>query len=152
MRLTPTPFAPRPIPDLQSPISPHLTPLGGPSRAAPLFDTPQLATSLPSVSSFGPVLGPRWNEEAFDAEMGLASPYESHDEHSECSECSDCSSVSESSIIDLPRPKPPAPIMVDSASMNALAALAEGPVALVRRSTSARILGRSVDSGYGTFE
>ncbi|WOO85557.1 uncharacterized protein LOC62_07G009060 [Vanrija pseudolonga] len=104
--------------------------------------------------------------ESFDVEMGLASDEYYSDDDS-------ASTVSESSIIDMPRPTGPTAIVVrDGTSISAglnlaaeVAGAAEGAVGeLVRRSTSARFLGHSWGSnaaveesggesgwGYGTF-
>jgi hypothetical protein len=74
------------------------------------------------------------------------------DANSEVSASSDASSISESSIIDLPPPLRPNRIIPPSLSMNngislaaAAAAIDNSPVLgpLVRRSRSARFLGRS---------
>ncbi|KAL1405451.1 hypothetical protein Q8F55_009083 [Vanrija albida] len=107
-------------------------------------------------------LGP--GDASFDVEMGLASDEYYSDEDG-------ASTVSESSIIDMPRPTGPTAIVVrDGSSISAglnlaaeVGAAAEGAVGeLVRRSTSARFLGHSWGSnaavedgesgwGYGTF-
>lgn len=94
----------------------------------------------------------------FDPEAGVEDGYESDDsasrQHSD-SDTETASTVSESSIIDLPRPRPLHPIVLpDSTSMGALAEIAgavEAAAGVVRRSASARF-GRSAEAeGYGTF-
>lgn len=94
---------------------------------------------------------------AYDIEAGVSGDgddgYESGDS---ATDSDSASTVSDSSIIDLPRPRPLHPITLpDSTSMGALAELAgavEAAAGVVRRSTSARF-GRSAEDagGYGTF-
>lgn len=105
----------------------------------------------------------------FDAEMGLTSDHDHDCDYDSDGSCS--SSVSDSSIIDLPRPRMQ-PIVAEGAiadfvdGMAGVAGAADEIAArageLVRRSASARLLGRSAGSeaevpvsqsshGYGTF-
>jgi hypothetical protein len=89
---------------------------------------------------------------SFDVDADAADADADADANSEISASSDASSISESSIIDLPPPLKPNRIIPPSLSMNngislaaAAAAIDSSPVLgpLVRRSRSARFLGRS---------
>ncbi|BEI95571.1 hypothetical protein CcaverHIS631_0105200 [Cutaneotrichosporon cavernicola] len=116
-----------------------------------------------SITSFGPatVRSPRWdggdlpsprvwetedegtNADYYDVEAGDTG-YETDDSDS-------TSTVSDSSIIDLPPPRPLQPVTLDS-GLAELAGVVEAAAGVVRRSASARF-GRSAEAadGYGTF-
>ncbi|BEI79992.1 hypothetical protein CcaverHIS002_0105210 [Cutaneotrichosporon cavernicola] len=147
------------------PLTPHVTPFPTTRRGprerpplAPLFTTP-IPTPVSTADVVSPTEGeprsygaiPRvWetedegtNADYYDVEAGDTG-YETDDSDS-------TSTVSDSSIIDLPPPRPLQPVTLDS-GLAELAGVVEAAAGVVRRSASARF-GRSAEAadGYGTF-
>ncbi len=122
-----------------------------------------------SITSFGPatVRSPRWDggrelpspapwetdEEADEGYRTNADYYdvEAGDTGYESDGSDSTSTVSDSSIIDLPPPRPLHPVTLDP-GLAELAGAVEAAAGVVRRSASARF-GRSIEAseGYGTF-
>ncbi|KLT42984.1 hypothetical protein CC85DRAFT_327688 [Cutaneotrichosporon oleaginosum] len=155
------------------PLAPlFTTPIPSPPRAAdavsPIegmgqsYGAMSIATS---ITSFGPatVRSPRWD----GGELRSPAPWETDEEGYrtnadyydveagetgyETDGSDSTSTVSDSSIIDLPPPRPLHPVTLDS-GLAELAGAVEAAAGVVRRSASARF-GRSIETseGYGTF-
>lgn len=164
LRLSPPPHRSNPLSlrlphsAIQSPTAFQYNTEPLPPSAAP---TPTTSRTHFRHSSRTTLLRPTTVGTSYTTEEDTEEEYE--DDMDINDEESDSSSISESSIIDLPPPLAPsriAPSLSMNRGLDIIAAIDQTPVfgAVVRRTKSARFLGRSWGSrsgeeeGYGTFE